>query len=372
MTEEYDDIAAMLRESAEDFLTRQTLPARGSIGTLRRTDRATWHSLAQLGWLGIAMPEALGGAGQGLPVAGLLSEVFGEHAFAEPFVEAALTPSILLSFGTHEESAAELRTVLASGDRVLTVAWQERADEIDCYAEPVTIMTGGRLSGRKVFTPAVEEDGILLVFAQAEQEPVIVAVDAQASGVRIERYATALGHTSLVTFDQAATMSPVVQGERARVALRTALDGARIAASAFLSGLAVAALRRTLEYVSQRRQFGRPIGAFQSIQHRCADLYIAVELARAAWTHAARLHDRAPGNVANAAAISAAKARASDVALTVARAAVQMHGAIGFTDETDIGVYMRAAMQYAAWLGGGAAHRRRFLAYRVGEHFHDR
>jgi alkylation response protein AidB-like acyl-CoA dehydrogenase len=371
MTEEYDDIAAMLRESAEDFLARQSRPARTTIGNPRMIDRTTWRSLAQLGWLGIAMPEALGGAGQGVRVVGELCEVFGENAFAEPFVEAAVAPSLLLSHATQDESAADLRAVLAAGDRILSVAWQERADQIDPSSKPLTLLSEGRVSGRKVFTPAVEEDGVLLVLARGEQGSVIVGIDAQASGVCIERHATAGGHTSMVTFDQAPPACHIARGESAHVALRSALDGARIAASAFLSGLAVAALRRTVDYVSQRRQFGRPIGAFQSIQHRCADLYIAVELAQASWRHAATLHDRAPGDGANAAAISAAKARASDVALAVARAAVQMHGAIGFTDDCDIGVYVRAAMQYAAWLGGAAAHRRRFLAHRARELIHD-
>lgn len=371
MTEEHDDIAAMLRESAEDFLARRSRPARGTIGNPCLTDRTTWRSLAQLGWLGIAMPEALGGAGQGLRVVGELSEVFGEHVFAEPFVEAALTPSLLLSRGTPDESTTNLRAVLAAGDRILSVAWQERTDQIDPSPEPRTLMSDARVKGRKVFTPAVEDDGFLLVFARGDQGPVIAGIDAQAPGVCIERLATAGGHTSMVVFDQAPAEFCIAQGEAARVALRAALDGARIAASAFLSGLAAAALRRTVEYVNQRRQFGRPIGTFQSIQHRCADMYIAVELAQASWRHAATLHDHAPGDVANSAAISAAKARAGDVALAVVRAAVQMHGAIGFTDDFDIGIYVRAAMKYAAWLGGAPAHRRRFLAHRARELIHD-
>jgi len=371
MTEEYDDIAAMLRESAQDFLARRSRPVRGTIAIPRLIDRTTWDSLAQLGWLGIAMPEALGGAGQGLRVVGELTEEFGEHAFTEPFVEAALLPSLLLSAVTQEEATAALPAAVAAGDQIMSVAWQERADQIDLAPAPTTLVTNGRVSGRKQFIPAVEDDGVLLVFAQGEHGPVIVGVDAQASGVSIERHATAGGHTSMVAFDQTPTAFCVARGTSARDALRSALDGARIASSAFLSGLAAAALRRTVDYVNQRRQFGRPIGTFQSIQHRCADLYIAVQLAQASWRHAAALHDHAPGDVANAAAISAAKARASDVALAVVRGAVQMHGAIGFTDDFDIGVYVRAAMQYAAWLGGAAAHRRRFLEHRARELIHD-
>jgi alkylation response protein AidB-like acyl-CoA dehydrogenase len=156
----------------------------------------------------------------------------------------------------------------------------------------------------------------------------------------------------------------------ARRALRVALDASLIAAAALLSGIAAGALSRTVDYVNQRRQFGQPIGAFQSIQHRCADLYVGLQLAGAAWRRAAKLHDESPGDLANAAAISAAKARASDVALAVGRAAIQMHGAIGFTEESDIGLYLRAAMQYSAWLGGAVAHRRRFLAHQPKEHSH--
>src|SRR5690606_28516624 len=133
-----------------------------------------------------AMPEALGGAGQGLRVIGELSEVFGEHAFAEPYVEAAVVPSLLLRHATQDESTANLGAVFAAGDRILSVAWQERADQIDPPSEPLTLLAEGCVSGRKVFAPAVEDDGVLLISARGEQGAVIVGIEAQASGVSIE------------------------------------------------------------------------------------------------------------------------------------------------------------------------------------------
>jgi alkylation response protein AidB-like acyl-CoA dehydrogenase len=140
-----------------------------------------------------------------------------------------------------------------------------------------------------------------------------------------------------------------------------AVAWARVAASAQLSGIARGCLLATTDYVSQRTQFNRTLSAFQSVSHRCADMLVGVELSDAVWRFAA-----AEVSVAkqpeSLACVYAAKARSGDVALTTGRTAVQLHGAMGFTEECAIGLYLRAAMQYSSWLGAPAAMRRLFLA----------
>ena len=120
-------------------------------------------------------------------------------------------------------------------------------------------------------------------------------------------------------------------------------------------------LDMTLEYLRTRKQFGRAIGSFQALQHRAVDLWVQKELARAAVASAARtLDDASASPLARSAAASGAKARATHAALLMSTQAVQLHGAIGFTDEYDLGLYLNRALVLSAWLGNAAEHRRRY------------
>ena len=122
------------------------------------------------------------------------------------------------------------------------------------------------------------------------------------------------------------------------------------------------ALDMTTNYLRTRVQFGKPIGSFQALQHRAVDLYLQQELTAAALVEVARLFEEGgPSKQMNALA-SRIKARASDAAMQIAREAIQMHGAIGFTDEYDVGFYFKRIVALSAWLGNSAEHRRRYAA----------
>ena len=151
----------------------------------------------------------------------------------------------------------------------------------------------------------------------------------------------------------------LLKGAEALNALQAALAIGRVAVSAQLTGIAKGCLEQTVTYVNQRVQFGRPIGSFQSIKHRCVDLLIEVELADACWREAARQLDSDEQDCI--ASVCAAKARSSDVARKVGKEAVQMHGAMGFTEECDVGLFLRAALQLSGWLGSPHSMRRQFL-----------
>lgn len=367
MSTDLDDTLALLGNSAADWLAGPTASARprGSLGAVRPVDRALRREMAGLGWIGMALPEALGGVGLGLSEALVLTEAFGRHAFPEPFIATAVMPEFLLAAAGAGSGADSLAALHLKAERWLSLAWQERAGEIGGVAAiaPQTRLEGQRLSGSKCFVPAVEGDTVLLVSAKRGDETVIVAVDAAQAGVVVEpRAAGDGGSLAGVRFASAAIRSEgvLLGGCAAEAALARAIEAGTLASAAHLAGLATSCLDKTVTYVSGRRQFGRAIGSFQSVQHRLVDLYTANRLAAASWRHA--LHAFNSGAPDARRAISAAKARCADAALNAGRTAVQLHGAMGFTDEADIGLYLRAAVFHAAWLGNATQHRRRFVA----------
>jgi alkylation response protein AidB-like acyl-CoA dehydrogenase len=151
------------------------------------------------------------------------------------------------------------------------------------------------------------------------------------------------------------------------LAVNQALNLATLTLSAQLSGLMRGALDLTLEHLRTRTQFGQAIGSFQALQHRAVDLHIQHALAEAAVREAAHLYDADADSPRTAFAISAAKARASAGALLICKEAVQMHGAIGFTLESDVGLFLRAALRWSSWLGEAGAHRRRLVTQKGGD-----
>ena len=141
-----------------------------------------------------------------------------------------------------------------------------------------------------------------------------------------------------------------------------ALDEATLATAAMLLGVMEGAFAMTLDYLRTRQQFGKPIGSFQALQHRAVDLKIQIALTRASVEAAAATLDAGAAEDARRAAVSRAKHRAAEAALLVTREAVQMHGAIGYTDEYDVGLYLRKAMVLANQFGSPSLHRRRYVA----------
>lgn len=361
------ELSTMLRQSAEDFVGAQHEAAghRGIRNLPRNIDRAVWHAMAGLGWLGLGVPESLGGSEMGLEGAAELALVFGRTVFQEPYIAACVMPTAIITAGGEKAAARELASAMIDGSRVLTLAWQEHAGQLAPTA-PVARLRDGAVSGRKLFVPAVEREGVLLVHVDTLDGEAVVAVSSEDARVRCERHPSGMGPLATVHLDAAPTLHerPLLVGDDAGRGVRNALDCARIALAAQLTGVAKGVLECTLQHVADRVQFGRQVGSFQVIQHRCVNLYLGIQLADASWRHALRTWQESQDSPAAAAAISAAKARSSDVALEVSRAALQMHGAMGFTDEAQPGLYLRAAMHGAAWLGTANLHRRNFQAMR--------
>ncbi|CAN7769952.1 acyl-CoA dehydrogenase family protein [Pseudorhodoferax sp. LjRoot39] len=329
-------------------------------------DAGLWRNMAECGWLTMLLPESLGGAGLDIGSATALAARFGAALLPDPFVDCGVAPAALLAAtGTTPATAALLRTLSAGSARPALV-WQAAPGDIapawHLQLEPVA--QGGKLHGRAI---AVEASAThWLVAAMQQGVPVVCLLQATAPDVTVMPQRMADGsRTAQLVFHGTAVAADAVllRGEAAQTALARGLDDARLALAAHLAGIAEGAFAQTATYLRQRVQFGQPIASFQAVRHRMVDLDIQKRLAFASWRRAVQMR-QTPGAARDeaSAAISAAKARCSDVALTVTRAGVQLHGAIGYTEEADIGLYLAAAHKHAAQLGNAPTHRRRFAA----------
>ena len=305
-------------------------------------DRTTWREICAMGWPGLRVPEAAGGVGLSMREYAALAEMLGEGLVPEPVIPVAMAAHVLR--GTALEA-------LLAGERIVIPAWQETANTLG-VGTATTV--GARVNGQKRFVPlACGADAFLVAGSGG-----FALVEAAAPGVRIERHPTQDGgHVATVTFESA-------PAERLPGSLDASFDDAigeaTLATAATLLGMMERAFALTLDYLRTREQFGRKIGGFQALQHRAADLAMQIALTRASVEAAAATLDA--GSPQARAAISRAKARASEAGMLVTRQAIQLHGGIGYTDEYDVGLYLRRAMVLANSFGGAAVHRARFAA----------
>lgn len=361
--------AQLLRDSVADFITRGTDIAR--VRRLRGTDpgfdRALWRQMAGLGWLGILVPEQHGGLGLGFNEMRIVLEGLARVLVPEPLCAAVvLAGGVLRHCDSNAVVATELLPGLVSGELIPALAWQERAGIVDTGAVESTARAfegAYKLSGVKQFVHGAAGADGYIVSARDDVGLLLAWVPAGASGVTLERTPLADGRAmgTLRLADVIVPRAHVIAGdEAAQRALERAFDETLVMAGAELSGVMGRALDMSLDYMKTRVQFGKPIGSFQALAHRAVDLYIQRELSSAVLDDATALLDADPDPQQRAAIASRVKARCSDAGLRVTREAIQIHGAIGFTDEYDIGLYLKRAMALSAWLGNGALHRRRY------------
>ncbi len=334
-----DESLNLIRDSARGIASQgDTRRIRALRFTEAGFDRGTWRDICAMGWPGLRVPEHDGGAGLSMRDYAALAEVLGEGLVPEPVIPVAMAASVL--------RGAALESLLA-GDRIIIPAWQEEANTLGVGRATIV---GARVEGQKRFVPLASGADAFLVAGSGG----LALVEARGAGVHIERQPIQDGgHIATVTFTGASGIA--VPGT-----LDDALEEATLATAAMLLGIMQRAFALTLDYLRTREQFGRKIGAFQALQHRAADLAMQIALTRASVEAAAATLDAGAPHAR--AAVSRAKARASDAAMLVTRQAIQLHGGIGYTDEADIGLYLRRAMVLANSFGGAAPHRARFAA----------
>ncbi len=354
----------LLEESAARLFERA-----GGLSRSRRlrwqlpsVDRAIWKEMAEAGLLGLMLPEEAGGAGLGPRAAGTVMEQIGRQVVPEPLVAGAVLAGGLLA-GQETDGARVLLQQLAAGEALPILAWQERGH--DDLRPRDTVLERGVLRGRKSWVLCTDMADPLLVTARQGEDPVVCRLSPDAEGCIAEHRRSADGRfLSELRFDGVRVPADAVlaRGEKVTAALADARDHAIALSAVEMVGASAAAFEMTMAYLRTRRQFGRPIGSFQALQHRAVDLFMHLEIARATMEEVLRRMEEDPGPRERALLASRAKARAGELARRICRETIQMHGALGYTDEYDLGLLVNRLVTLSAWLGDDAFHRRRWLA----------
>jgi alkylation response protein AidB-like acyl-CoA dehydrogenase len=343
----------ILRESARKFFAGECPIAevRRLMETETAFDANLWRKVAQQGYTGITFPEEFGGVGLGTVELVLLMEEAGRALLPGPlFSTVALAGSVLDHVATKEQKTKYLAPI-CRGDARSTVAFLENTASWD-LADVHLTAANGKLKGQKLFVPDAAIADWLIVIARNG----VFLVDAKAREVRVEPMLSMDLTRKLysVHFDNA---SGEKLGETSGLGLTRAVDVATAALTAEMVGGMQRTLDLTVEYAKTRKQFGKPIGIYQAVQHQCADMYLETESSRSAVYYAAwALQENAPDA---AAAVSIAKMYASDASRTVGNRGIQVHGGMGFTWENDIHLYYRRAKASETAFGDASFHRER-------------
>ncbi|TRM49591.1 acyl-CoA dehydrogenase [Achromobacter sp. LC458] len=364
-----------IRDSARDFLSRrdQRQRKRSASGA----DRAYWRQIADAGWLGMSVPEAMGGLGLGWHAMAAVIEEAGRAQLPEPLVGAGVLGATLLTTITPLPDSPLRDTLLQAacdGTRMMALAWQETEGQLEAgeaagvFGVSATPREGAYvLNGEKRHVIADAAVDGWLVTADSEPGTLLFYLAAGTPGVTVRPHARADGtpachlsiESAIVPADALLSQDDVLD------AVDHALDYGRLMQSAELIGVARQVLADTVVYLNTRQQFGKPLSSFQALQHRQVDAALQVELAASSLQDAlTTLADATDPDVATARKVAASrvKARAARAGLDATRLAIQLHGAIGYTEECDVSLYFRSALHLAAWLGNAAAHRQRYGA----------
>lgn len=365
----------LLRDSARDFLADRS-PVE-SLRTLRDSGEewspALWAEMAEMGWAGIVIPEQYGGLEFGFVGAGLLAEECGRTLATSPFLSSALVCASLIEGLGNQDQKSELLPAIASGELVLALAAGEKGDP-----EPAQTATvakpegyGFLLEGGKSFVLDGNYAHQFLVVARLAGKPGdtdglgLFLVDRDAGGLEITVQGNADNHSTVDLVCNGVRVEAGNQLDHAGEVwpqLERALDIGTVCTSAEMLGIAEEAFMRTIEYLKERKQFGVPIGSFQALQFRCAELFSELQLCRSAVLAALEAIDSS--SVDRWMLASLAKVKCGKTAQLSVNEAVQMHGGIGMTDEYDIGFFMKRAASARQEYGDEYFHTDRFARLR--------
>jgi len=350
------DEQQLLQETVRGFVAGECPPPR-----LRKLldagsghDPALWKGLAEMGVAGLTVPEAQGGAGLGLLELALVMEEVGAGALPGPLFSHALACLAIQLAGSDTQRGRWL-PVLASGERIATVAFAEPGDvwEPERWS---TAADGGRLRGAKRLVPHAALADLVVVGCAGGG---FALLERGAAGVRIEDEGGIDRTRPVFSLHLDGAPAEALDGEGAGAAARVR-DASAVLLAADAFGAAWRLVHMTVEYAKSRRQFGAPIARFQAVKHQLADMATAVEPTRGLFWYAAHLWDQAHPDAARAAGI--AKAHITEQACDVARAAVELHGGLGFTWECDVHLWLKRAMFDRTFCGTPHHHRARIAA----------
>jgi hypothetical protein len=347
---------SMLRDSARGLISDKAPVSH--LRHLRDSKDATgfsrelWKSFADMGFVGLLVPENFGGSGLGCVEAGVVMEEIGRTLMPSPFLSTAVLAASALSRAGSAAQKAEHLPKISAGELLAALAIDEGAKHrpLQTRMQAVRSGNGFRLQGDKAFVVDGHVADLLIVAARTAGSPgerdglTLFLVDPKTRGVSTERTVMVDSHNAArIEFDNVDVTADHVLGEvdQGYGLLEGVLNIGRGAVASEMVGLSEEVFGRTVTYLKERKQFGKAIGEFQALQHRAAQLYIDIEITRAAVLKALQTLD---GDFANAAsAVAVAKARAGATAARAVQEGVQMHGGMGMTDQFDIGFFMKRA-----------------------------
>lgn len=307
-------------------------------------DREMHARMGAEGLFGILVPAEHGGLELGLTEVALLMMEAGRALAPEPIAETIVAAHVLAS-----ATGTPLLDEVVAGQRIVVPVFADSR----VGACPASTVTGDRLEGAMAQAPHAAVADSFLIEAATPQGPALHLIERGGAGIEVTSAATVDGRERGHLLLRGVQVRPVSDEQ----GVEAAYDLALFCAAAELVGVMSAALDMTVEYLKTRKQFGKLIGSFQALQHRAAD-----DLARLVSARSFVFQVAGQGLPLPSAMASALKAHCGDKALEVTKSAIQMHGAIGFTDEHDIGLYLKRAMWLSTWLGNAAVHRRRYMA----------
>jgi alkylation response protein AidB-like acyl-CoA dehydrogenase len=319
----FNDEQGAIKDTAREMLSKRSPLAKvREVAESRSYDDALWSEIRNLGWPGITVAEEHGGQGLGMVELAILCEELGYACAPSPFLSNA-SAGLFISHAGSDEQKARWLPGIASGEGRGAAAFEPRSNDVvpDADGASVLVLNDG-------------DEAVLVEPGAAKIEPVEL-IDATRGYARV----SADGGNPLPGDMEGAT------------------DRAVIALAAELTGIAQRAMEMAVSYAKERQQFDRPIGAYQAVSHRCAEMLYDTEEARSLTYYAAWVADAEPESLPLAA--SMAKARASEAGWRVSAAALQVHGGIGFTWEHDLHFLLKRAKVGAELLGDPRMHRER-------------
>lgn len=358
----------MIRDSADGFF-RDEAPVAQHRQLRDRHDadgfsRDLWAKIAEMGFAGVLVPEAHGGADMGHVAAGIILEAMGKNLSAAPMLSTAVLGATALKHGTPEQQAKYL-PLIAQGAHLLALAADEAArhkpNRVATTATPSG--NGFKLNGVKGFVIDGHAADTLIVAARTSGDTddaagiTLFLVNPKAQGVNVARRSMVDSRgAARVTLDDVQVDGADVLGTvgEGHALLETMLNAGRACLAAEMLGVSGTSFTMTVDYLKQREQFGQKIGSFQALQHRAAHLFCELELARSATLKALQALDA--GDARAPLYVSLAKAKAGEAAILATNEGVQMHGGIGMTDDFDIGFFMKRARAAQETFGDAAFH----------------
>jgi alkylation response protein AidB-like acyl-CoA dehydrogenase len=353
------------RDSIRDFLGNHKGVPAADTGRVSSSDvDRLWSTLADLGAFSLLVPEVYGGLGLSFVDLTLVLEEFGRELVPSSVIETLVATELLARYGSAEQKPMILPRIAKGRVKISSAVSEANAgyDPADTSVVVRSTARGQHLNGVKILVPAGGTADFLLVAAlcDGDRGPGLILLERGRSGIEVREHETfdLMSAYHEVTFDNVAIADhDFLGGLPSQEAVMRLMDASAASAAVLMTGIAGKVMDTTVEYVKQRQQFGKPIGSFQAIKHKCADMAVAVDSCRsasyyAAWAFAGNTPDQPK-------AVSIAKSFCGEMSRMVCNEGIQLHGGMGFTWDLGLHYYLRRAKLLEYSFGDASYHRKR-------------